>query len=671
MKHSDHPPTLRACSALLESGIKTIAKRPSPEPELNVISDACGTCRQRAVGFYNAGSGFRVSGPASTTVEPMATIYTRTLDIDRTRVDESSRTAPCVLSTEFAVARDGYLEVLSHAPAAVDLSRAPLPLLEQHDSRRLNIGVIEHLHLAGKKLRGTVRLGESARALELWTDIKAGVVRNLSIGYQIMNTRESGNTLTATRWQPFECSLVSVPADPGAGLYRNFPMTTETEIEHQEVPESATPILDRLTRSQKRAASTHARDERERVQQHYKFFEHFNLNSPAHLRFRDELIESGADIQVARDWARTMKADPVPTFAESFAPGRQYAVGNRSILSHFGANERDATDRAFAAGQWVRALLGNRQAQQWTGARAMSTSWASKGGAMVPDEMASAIISLVAEYGVIRAHARVWPMSSDTLSIPRRRSGVTGYYVAQNNQITASDMGLDQINLVARKFAARILMSTELGEDSAIDIAALLAEECAREFARAEDEAAFNGDGTSTYGGMVGIRSALIGTAGKVSATAGHNTFALVDQTDLTNTMSKLPSYARKGAAWFVSPEFNDLVFQRLALSAGGITLQEVAGSRVEYFRGYPIIVVEVMPAAAAAADGVVAAVFGDLRQAVAFGDRRAISVRVDDTSRLEYDQIVVQATQRFDCVAHDIGTASVAGGVVGLALKS
>lgn len=151
--------------------------------------------------------------------------HKRDLVLDVSAADDTARRVPAVISTEFAVPRDDYDEILVHADAAIDLGRAPLPLIEQHQHGRLNIGIVENLRVEDSMLRGDVVFGTTARATELWPDVKAGIVRNLSIGYMVLEHRIEGSTVYATRWQPFEVSLVSVPADPGAGFFRSIDMS--------------------------------------------------------------------------------------------------------------------------------------------------------------------------------------------------------------------------------------------------------------------------------------------------------------------------------------------------------------------------------------------------------------------------------------------------------------
>ncbi len=142
----------------------------------------------------------------------------------------AKKTWPIVVSTETPVLRDGYKEILRHTPEAIDLSRAPLPVIEVHDRSRLNIGVVENLRIDRGKLRGELRLGSSARAQELAADIDDEIITGVSIGYSIIDqdTDDDTRTVTATRWMPFETSLAPVPADIAAGINRGLPNMTDT-----------------------------------------------------------------------------------------------------------------------------------------------------------------------------------------------------------------------------------------------------------------------------------------------------------------------------------------------------------------------------------------------------------------------------------------------------------
>ena len=148
---------------------------------------------------------------------------TRILTIETERADSETRIAPAVLSTETPVHRPslGANEILKHTSDSVDLTRSPLPLIESHDSSKTPIGIVENIRVENGKLRGQVRLGDSNRAKELWEDIKSGILRSLSIGYEILTGEYVGNDYIVSRFRPYEASLVSVPADINAGLFRS------------------------------------------------------------------------------------------------------------------------------------------------------------------------------------------------------------------------------------------------------------------------------------------------------------------------------------------------------------------------------------------------------------------------------------------------------------------
>jgi HK97 family phage prohead protease len=160
-----------------------------------------------------------MNSPAPRSPSIIGRILTREIALDPGQAVGEQRRMPCVVSTEYPVDRGGWLEVLLHEPAAVDLERVPLPLIEAHEHRPANLGLIENLRIENRQLRGDLVLGQSNRASQLWTDIKSGIVRHLSIGYQVLASRNKSSKpdqVIVTQWRPLEVSIVGVPADPFA-----------------------------------------------------------------------------------------------------------------------------------------------------------------------------------------------------------------------------------------------------------------------------------------------------------------------------------------------------------------------------------------------------------------------------------------------------------------------
>lgn len=339
----------------------------------------------------------------------------------------------------------------------------------------------------------------------------------------------------------------------------------------------------------------------------------------------------------------------------------------------------DAEENAYRSGQWaLAAVLGNEKSLAWCRdngvaiVKAQSEGVNSGGGFLVPTEFSQAIIDLRETYGTFRQYCQVVPMGSDSITIPRRSGGVTAYWVGEGSQITESQKSWDQVQLVARKLGALTRMSTELAEDAVISIADDLANEMAYAFAKAEDAAGFNGDGTTTYGGMTGIRKIFADNVssyvGAVDAASGHDTFAEIDATDLVTVMSKLPKYAEPNARWYCSQVAWNLVFQRLTAAAGGTSMMDLTGAKPQRsYLGYPVVIDQTMPTATTDISDTAMILFGDLRAAVSLGERRGFTLKRSEDRYFEYDQIGLMATERVCIVVHDLGDTSNAGPVVAL----
>lgn len=293
-----------------------------------------------------------------------------------------------------------------------------------------------------------------------------------------------------------------------------------------------------------------------------------------------------------------------------------------------------------------------------------------QGGALVPPEFDPTLIRLVETYGVFRRLAKMSPMASETKSQPRRTAGITTYWVGEGSTITASNPTFDNIMLVAKKLAAVTVMSSEINEDSAINLADELAFEMGYGFALAEDNAGFLGDGTSTYGGITGVAAKLKALSATIAYIAGlfvgaGNAYSELLLTDFESTVGLLPQYADPLAEWFVHKSVFHTVMQKLELAAGGVTAREISdGDRRgrPTFIGYPVNFTQVMPRTEA--NSQVVALFGDLAMAATFGDRRSRTLFTDPYSLSNKDQILVRCTERIDINVHDVGNASATAGL-------
>lgn len=295
----------------------------------------------------------------------------------------------------------------------------------------------------------------------------------------------------------------------------------------------------------------------------------------------------------------------------------------------------------------------------------------SLGGFATPDELSQTIIRNVETFGVAPGALQNFAMSSDTLSIPKRLSGVTGAWLGEGSEFSYSDMTGTQVQLVAQKFGVATKVSNELWADG-IGIADLIASEHSLAVAKALDEAVFTGTGTSAFGGHHGIAVKIDTapfTASVATAASGNNSFETLDKEDFLAVMAKTPRYALPGARWYISPAGYHASMQRLDLAQGGNA--SVANGFGLTFLGYPVTLVHVMNSTLGTDASKIKVLFGDMAMAGALGLRQGYALRVSQERLVEYDQTLVTGIVRANAVFHSLGSTTEAGPVVALKTAS
>jgi hypothetical protein len=155
---------------------------------------------------------------------------TRSASLVRSSLDHENRTIELAFSSEEPIERPWGVEILGHGTDEVDLgwlNTGRAPVLVSHDPDD-HVGVVARAVIGSdRKGRAVVRFGSSARADEVFRDVRDGVRVNVSVGYEILSLdiveKGSGkpDTYRATRWRPVELSLVSIPADMTVGVGRS------------------------------------------------------------------------------------------------------------------------------------------------------------------------------------------------------------------------------------------------------------------------------------------------------------------------------------------------------------------------------------------------------------------------------------------------------------------
>lgn len=301
--------------------------------------------------------------------------------------------------------------------------------------------------------------------------------------------------------------------------------------------------------------------------------------------------------------------------------------------------------------------------------RAMGTDTQAGGGGLVPIEYADRIQRLVETAGVFPANAFPMPMSSESLTFQRRKTGLTVYKTGQNTAATESESNFATINLNADEWNTLTLFPKSLEEDAAAEIGEMIAMDIAQAFAETIDRVGFMGDNTPTSLDVWGIVPRLleingVDDGGGLVLGSGNLWSELVEG-DFLKMAGRLPRYAQANAKWYCSSQFFWNVMAKITLAKGGVTANEFAGTRQLMFLGFPVEIVSAMPTAEA--NSQVPVVLGDLRLSSTHGRRKDLTVERSTDFKFTSRQVAVLATQRHAVANHTLGTATEAGPMVGL----
>lgn len=462
----------------------------------------------------------------------------KTRELALGKPDLKSRTVPVVLSTDTPVDRGDYLEVLDHSPAAIDLSRAPLPLIESHDASGLPIGVVDQLRTDGRKLRGVARFGNSQRAQAVLQDVQDGILRSVSIGYEYTGSPVAQGDRKTLRFpfKPLEVSAVSVPADPNAGFFRSYP-TMNNDHEDKTNP---------LTRAQRRAAREDEQEqldavtaERNRVTAIDSVCSNYNIpreQRDAYIARGDSVQAALRDILNARgkstmaamavmDQQRAIAAAQTRNHSGGFIPGfdaREYSL-SRAILA---AADRDWSKAGFE--REISREIGRRIGRDTAGVfitpdmlvpqrRDYNTLTGAAGGSLVATNLAaSSFIELLrAQSKVMRLGATVLSGLVGNVDIPRRTAAGAAQWISEGQALTAGAGAFDVVSLRPKTVGSLSVLSRNLLMQGTPDAEMLVRSDMVAQIAIAIDAAAIQGSGAAAQ--PLGI----LGTSGTGAVVGG------------------------------------------------------------------------------------------------------------------------------------------------------
>ncbi|ANN86113.1 major head protein [Enterobacter phage Arya] len=482
-------------------------------------------------------------------------------------IDTAARTVELAFSSEIEVERWYGIEILDHDPASVRLDRLRDggALLVDHDWTD-QVGVIESVTIdADRRGRAVVRFGRSARADEIFNDIVDGIRKHVSVGYRVLAAKltetrdEWQDVYRITDWEPYEISIVSVPADNSVGIGRALDTPHEEQrAEKPNTSQSTKPVSEdsRMEKILRDASGNLVRalvDEKGNITQVLEVLERAGDDARnAEKRGREaeqarvrSITEMGEKYN-ARDLA--LKAIGDNTSAEEF---------QRSLLDHLnkpkdpaqpaersgsrplsempssviGMDEKDI--RRYSIFNVVRALANpnDAAAQRAAAFEIECSNMAQKQygrnakGILIPDDvlrafnaggapntpagaqtgsnmvgtdfMAGSFIDLLRPRTTIMRLARTMGGLVGNVEIPKQTGGATAYWIGEGDDANETTPTIGQLGLSPKTVAAYTDITRRLLMQSTPDAEAIVRGDLVAAIAQAIDYAGYYGTGTS------------------------------------------------------------------------------------------------------------------------------------------------------------------------------
>lgn len=429
----------------------------------------------------------------------------RSFSIAERAIDEDARTVEIAFSSEEPYERWFGIEVLSHNPQSMRLDRLKggAAVLVNHDSGD-QVGVVESARVDGdKRGRAVIRFSKSARGQEIFQDVQDGIRQLVSVGYRVhkydVEERQGqADLVTVTDWEPYELSLVAIPADATVGVGRS---ADKAEIEvppktvkHEDIPMTeqvevtpAAPAFDvEAERNKLRTEESKRRSSIDALADKYDLSE---LGRDAIIQ--NWTVEQFNEKALEKVGERNMKAR-----TESRHDGEvDLSVGDRkrfSMLKLMDAisnpNDRAAQNRAAfelevsaesqrgfgsdfnCRGEFIpESLLGGR--------RDLSAGTATDGAELVATNLLSGSYIDVLRNNMVTAQAGITILSGlvGDVAIPRQTSGAASTWIsAEDGDATEGEAQFDQVTLAPKDLACYTEVTRRLLMQSTPSVEALV-----------------------------------------------------------------------------------------------------------------------------------------------------------------------------------------------------
>lgn len=486
----------------------------------------------------------------------------------RGMIDESNRTVSISFSSEAPVSRWFGEEILVHEKKAVRLQRlnSGAAVLVDHDGKD-QVGVVDKAFIRDGRGYAVIRFGKSARANEIFEDVKDGIRSLVSVGYRIYKTEPSetksgGDTVRVTDWEPYEVSICSIPADVSVGVGRAAEATAwpvevrsiEQPMESQSQQPPKQPMSEQITIDTSHKAGTRT----------YGTYDAYL----AEIRKTAEALNAGAG-DLADALSRNI--DPQTMAGEIFRKNPPAPVGN-STAAVIGMTNREK--RSYSVLRLIRGLAEEkldgfekevneellkkmdpaRVRQMQPGAvfipgdifnRAATAGTATAGGYTVSEDLQATIPALRNKTALDKLGVTRMTGLRGNIVFPVLTSGTTTYWVSETGALTDSQPVWASKQMTPHRVGGTVPISTQLLAQSSESMESFIRNELITRIEIEIDRAGLLGTGAD--GEPIGVINAGIETF-TVSATP---TWAEIVSAESNIQSDNADS---EGMAWLITP---------------------------------------------------------------------------------------------------------------------
>lgn len=278
----------------------------------------------------------------------------------------------------------------------------------------------------------------------------------------------------------------------------------------------------------------------------------------------------------------------------------------------------------------IETALGERQK-----ADGMSTADDGYGGYTVTEELDAEIRALTQEYGVARDEFFVTPLEQNAYRVNHLVSDIAAAWVSEGDEFTTDRVQIGSDKLELKKLGVIVALSNELLSDTEADLTRFVTERVANAFAENEDEAAFVGDGSDSYGGHTGIMNAATQTVWLGDgAGSGDTSFSDVTLADILEARDEVEGKNVQPKI-YLNREIKTVL--RTLTDSNNRYILDINDGQEEIW-GMPVVEVDAMPDMSDDAAGQEFILVGDLEKASIMGYKGGFTIDEFDTGRVQLE---------------------------------